>query len=339
MPTIKEQILDSFLRKIRSALQSSRSSPIAPQSIPDIGTIRGQSEAKGAILVASAGGHNVRLIGPPGEGKSFLASTIPGILPELTSDERAERIRYLGSNYSDWRRPFISIGPTITQTSLIGGGRANPIPGAIALANRGILFIDELPQFSKPLIDSLRQPIESGYVNVMRSGNETRYPTKFIFVAAQNPCNCGYHGYGKCTCSQSDIARYQSKISGPILDRIDITISLDTINNDTRFGQGIDNQSLDFLRKVRSARERQRTRYQCNYTLNSDCSASSVFSPENTLQFAKDALALFQERTNNPKYSTRRIVRIARVARTVADVCSSDAIHPIHVSLALDLVA
>lgn len=302
--------------------------------IPCIGSVRGQKQAKLALLIAAAGKHNVLMIGPPGEGKSFIASTIPGFLPPLTSQARSE-LTYiyssLGRNPPN-HSPFRSIGPTITLASLIGGGRGEPIPGEIALAHSGVLFIDELPQFGKPLIDSLRQPLEDGIVTVSRSGNAATFPCAVQLIAAMNPCPCGYLGYAPCHCTPFQVNQYQRKLSGPILDRIDMIVKLAPIKSAERYSPAIPQQSKAFLARVLDA---QLAQYRRQQKLNSQLGPDSIFSPGNKLAFLEEtSLSYFKELTDKSRYSTRRTVRLARVCRTVADVFNSPTITREHIDVA-----
>jgi magnesium chelatase family protein len=290
---------------------------------PDIGQVRGQKTAKQALLVAAAGRHNLLMIGPPGEGKSFLASTMPSFLPPLTDYQlESLRLTYTAIGQAPpTSRPFRAIGPTITPASLIGGGRGEPIPGELALAHLGVLFIDELPQFPKPLIDSLRQPLEDRSLSVTRNGKTRIYQCDTQLVAAMNPCPCGYRsmypppsytseeqrelGVTKCGCSFHDIKRYQSKISGPILDRIDLLVWLPPLSSQERFQPAREGESAVFYTKVLQAQCRQLNRqHKLNYRLG----AKEIFSPDNVLQFSDSAWRWFKIETDKPTYSTRKTV-------------------------------
>lgn len=308
-----------------------------PQSYPDIGLVRGQLTAKQALLIAAAGRHNLLMVGPPGEGKSFLASTLPGLLPPLTDYQLAclQRLYNGVSQPTPREPPYRAIGPTITPASLLGGGRGEPIPGELALAHNGVLFIDELPQFPRPLIDSLRQPLEDRFYSVTRNGQTKVYQADVMLLAAMNPCPCGYSGVSPydhdddntteprspCRCSPFEIKRYQSKVSGPILDRIDLVVRLGTLSSQERYSPPALNQSLLFRGKVLQARLAQLKRQRkLNYRLGT----AEVFSPDNPLRFTPPALLWFQCETDKPgKYSTRKTVRLARIARTIADIAGN----------------
>lgn len=356
---------------IHSTDQGIPSSSIAvSKPPPDIGLVRGQREAKQALLIAAAGRHNILLVGPPGEGKSFLASTIPGFLPRASrSDSQALSRIYANTSIplsqdasGSFLRPFRGIGPTITLTSLIGGGRTHTIPGEISLAHSGVLFIDELPQFSRPLIDALRQPLQSKTVSITRGGTSETYPCDFMFVAAMNPCPCGYYLSGqqlnalrgsgacvqKCDCSESAIETYQSKISGPILDRIDLVVEMGSLSSQERFTQAIPNQSLVFHAKIVEAWN---VAMRLRGMLNCDLDAKETFDvsehihavTKNTHTFPKlsgplawteTGLSTFNKLCDANGYSTRRAVRLARISRTIADLSRCYGIVPQHIQTA-----
>lgn len=316
-----------------------QSRPLDPT--PDIGQVRGQREAKQAILIAAAGRHNLLMIGPPGEGKSFLASTMPSFLPPLTEYQRRSlELTYNAIGYAGPTiRPFRSIGPTITPASLLGGGRGEPIPGELALAHLGVIFFDELPQFPKPLIDSLRQPLEDRYLSVTRNGKTRIYQCDVQLIAAMNPCPCGYWGFAPrdsdnplCSCTAFTRSRYQQRISGPILDRIDLCCWLSPLSSQERFTEAKLGESQAFLAKVLSAQIRQLNRQRkLNYRLG----ANEIFSPDNVLGFSDSAWRYFKIETDKPRYSTRKTVRLARIARTIADIGDRDSIELIDLHYAI----
>ena len=322
-------------------------SVFSPESLvpdnPDIGEIKGQAEAKGALLICAAGGHNLLMVGPPGEGKSVLAESMRSFLPPLTYDERKERNYHIGEQYlvgDKYLRPFASINPTTTIANLLGGGRSKPIPGILPKANRGVVFIDELPYLPTAILEALRQPLESGRVEITRSGTTRIYPCNIQIVAALNPCPCGYLGYASCSCSDSAIARYRAKLSGPMLDRIDCKVSLEGLDNDTRFNsESKIGQSVEYLKIVMRARARQRERYKHSSILNSMVGARYVFHHTSMLGFSSAGMKYFKAATDKPRYSTRSIVRIARVARTIADCYDCDSVNEWHIASAIDLAA
>lgn len=236
---------------------------------PDLGVIRGQVEAKGAAYVAAAGGHNLLLIGPPGEGKSLLASALPGILPRLTDEEKVQLTRIYSAygaldrdGLAVSRRPMRTVHHTASKQSLIGGGSGVPRPGEITMAHLGVLFLDEIAEFSGATLDALRQPLEAGEVTIARVGATLTYPCRFTLVAAMNPCPCGHYGTGRCRCKEAEVRKYQKKISGPILDRIDLQVQLGRLSTEERFAETDQNVSPKIRANVEAARARQVKRFE-----------------------------------------------------------------------------
>jgi len=330
----------------QSPIATANSSRIS--SAPCIGLVRGQVAAKQSLLIAASGSHNLLMIGPPGEGKSFLASTLPSFLPPLSSIESGElREAYRASNLPlPSSRPYRSIGPTITLASLLGGGRSlgSIYAGELALAHAGALFIDELPQFDRKLIDAMRSPLESGELVVSRGGAAITYPCRTLLLAAMNPCLCGNASVGRsstsstlgndsCICSPESIARYQGKISGPILDRIDLFAVLHKLPSEERFLPAIENQSRQFLLRVLRSRIRQTNR-------NPGRILNSLLGPSELLNsplsyFSRDGLDAINLIADRLGFSTRRFIRVARVSRTIADLMLCDLIGASHVTLAV----
>ena len=326
------------VRPVRGGLRSAASEP--PEGGPDFAEVKGQEMAKRAIQIAVAGGHNILMIGPPGTGKSMLARRIPTILPPMTGAEALEATKIHsvagllppGSGLLR-ERAFRSPHHTVSNVGLIGGG-AHPSPGEVTLAHHGVLFLDELPEFSRSALEVLRQPMEDGFVTISRAAGSARFPSRFMLVAAMNPCPCGYYGDPNhaCRCTRTQLQNYRSKISGPLLDRIDLHVEVPAVPLAGLQSLPAGASSAELREGVLAARGAQAVRFGSAAMCNAAMQRRDI---EKWCRMDAACLEVMNFAIRDMKFSPRAHDRILKVARTVADLAGHAELRPEDVQEAL----
>jgi magnesium chelatase family protein len=324
----------------KAPLPAERPDGSAPKDLPDLSEVRGQRQAKRALEIAAAGGHNLLMVGPPGAGKSLLAMKLPSLLPPLEFEEALEVTKIysvaglLDEGGLQSRAPFRAPHHTISTPAMVGGGDRN-LPGEVSLAHHGVLFLDELPEFPRPALEALRQPMEDGRVRIRRVSSIASFPSRFTLVAAMNPCPCGFLGATSrpCTCSPGSIQRYQGRLSGPLLDRIDLKVPVRALRPEEMLAPPTGEESSGVRERIARARRAQAARFRRSKgKLNASMAPASV---ARHCEIDASGRALLEVAIGRLGLSARGFHRILKVARTIADLAEKESIEPLHLEEAI----
>ena len=339
------ETVEQLLRHLKGEESLSPSPAPQPENslagLPDFADVKGQENVKRAFEIAAAGGHNILVVGPPGAGKSMMAKRLPGILPDMSREEMIEATEiHSVAGLTSRQHPIVSQRPfcaphhTISVAGLAGGGSI-PRPGQLSIAHHGVLFLDELPEFRSDVLEVMRQPLEDGQVTVSRAAGTVTFPSRFMLVCAMNPCKCGWYGHpsGRCRCSEADVRRYHSRISGPLLDRIDLIVEVPALDYEELRQKVPSEPSAQIKKRVDAARQLQRQRFGGRGDMSNSHMDSKALRQYCTL--SPDCEALMKQAFDSMGLSARSYDRILRVARTIADLAGAAEISPEHIAEAI----